>query len=393
MNLALTPDQARAHAGFQAFAAEHVAPVADAIDRDERVPRGLLDRLAGAGYFARGLPAEFGGDAGDPVVHGLMHEALGAASASVEGLVNVHHMAAAAIARWGTRAQQRAWLPRLASGELLAGFALTEPDAGSDGQVATRAVLAGGAYQLTGTKRWITAGASADVFVVFARGEAGPAAFVVPAASEGLTREPIPGLLGCRGYMMATLQLSGCRVPVEHRLGPEGFGLSHVLAAGLDHGRHNLAWSCAGQARACLEASLRHAEHRRQFGAPLASFQLVQRLLTKMIVGVETARLMCWRAAVSRGERLASALFETLLAKYHASTALNEIAHHALQIHGASGCGSESPIQRYLRDARIMEIIEGSTQMLEILIAQLGVAASSAVISAPAAGDEPDRPR
>jgi glutaryl-CoA dehydrogenase (non-decarboxylating) len=183
---------------------------------------------------------------------------------------------------------------------------------------------------------------------------------------------------------MGTLHLEDCEVPVENRLGPEGFGLTHVLAAGLDHGRHNLAWSCVGQAQACLDASVNYAEQRRQFGAALSSFQLVQRLLTKMMVGVQGARLMCWRAAHARAQRMPSALHETLMAKYQASTMLNEIADHALQIHGAHGCGGEYPIQRYVRDARIMEIIEGSTQMLEILIAQLGCAEASAQRAAPA---------
>jgi len=372
VNLALTDPQAQARAEFAAFAAEHVAPLADAIDREERVPRSLIARLARAGYLASGLPSELGGGNADPVIHGLMHEVLGAASASVQGLVNVHHMAASSLIRWGTAAQKLRWLPRFASGELLAAFALTEPDVGSDGQVATRAVRAGDHDRLTGTKRWITGGALADVFVVFARGGDGPAAFIVPAETPGLTRTPIPGLLGCRGYMLASLQLDDCRIPVEDRIGAEGFGLSHVLATGLDHGRHNLAWSCVGQAQACLDASLRYADQRTQFGAPIASFQLIQRLLTQMIVGVHGARLLCWRAAQARSDRLPNALYETLIAKYHASTMLNDVADHALQIHGANGCGSDYPIQRYLRDARIMEIIEGSTQMLEIMIARLG---------------------
>jgi alkylation response protein AidB-like acyl-CoA dehydrogenase len=372
VNLTLTEPQARAHAEYAEFATRQIAPLADAIDREARVPRSLIAQLAAAGCLASGLPTELGGGPVDPVVHGLMHEALGAASASVQGLVNVHHMAASALARWGTRAQKQRWLPRLGSGELLAAFALTEPGAGSDGQVATRAARAGDHYRLTGTKRWITAGALADVFLVFARGDDGPAAFMVPADAAGLSRTPIPGLLGCRGYMLASLELEDCRIPVDDRIGAEGFGLSHVLATGLDHGRHNLAWSCVGQAQACLDASIRYAEQRSQFGAPIASFQLVQRLLTQMIVGVYGARLLCWRAAQARGDRLPSALHETLIAKYQASTMLNEIADHALQIHGANGCGSEYPIQRYLRDARIMEIIEGSTQMLEIMIARLG---------------------
>lgn len=374
MSFALSEEQARAFAGLRALAAEVVAPAAADIDRQERVPRALLERLARAGCFASGFPADLGGGAQDPVVHGLMHEALGEVSASVQGLLNVHHMAGSALVRWGTRAQKERWIPRLTAGELMAAFALTEPTVGSDGQVALRAERVAGGYRLDGVKRWITAGASADLFLLFARADGGPAAFLVPATQDGLTRAPLGGMLGCRGYMMGELTLRGCVVPEDHRIGGEGFGLSHVLAAGLDHGRHNLAWGCVGQAQACLDASLRYTRERQQFGAPLASFQLVQRMLTRMMVGVHSARLMCWRAAHARAQRLPTAVHETLMAKYHASTTLNQIADDALQLHGANGCGGEYPLQRYLRDARIMEIIEGSTQMLEVLIAQVGAA-------------------
>lgn len=378
MRVALTEVHQQAQDGFQAFAKEQILPHADLIDREERIPRTVIERLASAGYLASGLPEEFGGRHSDPIIHGLMHEALGAASASVQGLVNVHHMAGSSIARWGSRAQKLQWLPRLASGEVLAAFALTEAAAGSDAHVETRAELDGDHYVLTGVKQWITSGAVADVFVLFVRCGDAPTAFLVPADTKGFSREPIRGILGCRGYMLAALHLDQCRIPIEYRIGPEGFGISHVMPPGLDNGRYNLAWSCVGQAQACLDASINYADRRQQFGAPLKDFQLIQRLLTRMIVSVRSARLLCWRAGHVRAERLYSASYETLIAKYQASTMLNEVANHALQIHGANGCSSDYPIQRYLRDARIMEIIEGSTQMLEIMIAQLGCADAAA---------------
>jgi alkylation response protein AidB-like acyl-CoA dehydrogenase len=374
VKVALLEAQERAWSGFQAFAREQILPHADLIDREERIPSAVIDALARAGYLASGLPEELGGRHPDPIVHGLMHESLGGASASVQGLVNVQHMAGSAIARWGTPLQKQQWIPRLASGEVLAAFALTEPLAGSDAGVETKAEVDGDDYVLTGVKRWITCGSVAHVFVLFARVGDAPTAFIVPADAPGFSREPIRGLLGCRGYMLAELRLDRCRIPKSYRIAREGSGISHVMPAGLDRGRYNLAWSCVGQAQACLDASLAYAERRKQFGASLNEFQLVQRLLTRMIVGVQSARLLCWRAGHARAERLDSASYEAMIAKYHASTVLNEVADHALQIHGANGCGSEYPIQRYLRDARIMEIIEGSTQMLEIMIAKLGSA-------------------
>jgi len=374
VRIALAEAQERARQAFQTFAREQVLPHADLVDREERIPKGMIEALAREGYLACGLPEELGGRYADPIVRGLLHEALGYASASVQGLVNVHHMASSAIARWGTSTQKQQWLPRLASGELLAAFALTEPAVGSDAQVETTAEIDGDEYLLTGVKQWITCGAVADVFVLFARVRDAPSAFIVPANAPGFSRTPIRGILGCRGYMLAKLELDRCRIPAQNRVGSQDFGVPHVMAAGLDNGRYNLAWSCVGQAQACLDASLAYANQRKQFGSPLKDFQLVQRLLTRMIVGVQGARLLCWRAGHARAERLSSASHEAMIAKYQASTMLNEVANQALQIHGANGCGDEYPIQRYLRDARIMEIIEGSTQMLEIMIAKLGCA-------------------
>lgn len=365
---------------FRAFADEHVAPHAALIDREERIPEHVVRSLTKAGVFAGGLPESLGGPAGsdkDPVAaavrHGLLHEALGAASASVQGLANVHHMAAAAVARWGTREQKREWVPRLAAGEALAAVAVTEPNVGSDAaSVETRAVPAGGDYVLDGVKRWITCGQSADVFVLLAGTREGPAAFIVPRSTPGLSVEPIKGVLGCRGYMLATLHLRGCRLPASHMVGRAGFGLTHVVATSFDAGRLNLAWGCVGLARACLDAAFDYSRRRRQFGSPLSEFQLVQRMVSRMMTEVEAARLLCWRASYLRARRDPSAIKQSAMAKYYASTMSNRVAHDALQIHGANGFGPDYPLERFVRDARVMEVIEGTNEILEVTIARYG---------------------
>jgi glutaryl-CoA dehydrogenase (non-decarboxylating) len=366
---------------LRAFAAERVAPFGAAIDREERIPDEVIGSLRTAGMFASGFPEKLGGregseadPAGAAIRHGLMHEALGAASASVQGLVNVHHMAGSAIARWGTRAQKDEWVPRLTSGEVLAALAITEPNVGSDASaVETTATADGDEFVLSGTKRWITCGQSADLFVLLAGTANGPAAFLLPRSTPGLSFEPITGALGCRGYMLAKLHLDGCRVPSTALLGRPGFGLTHVVATGLESGRYNLAWGCVGLARACLDAVLDYAKTRRQFGSALSEFQLVQRMIARMMTDIEAARLLCWNAGVLRGRRDPAAIRETTMAKYFASTMVNRVAYDAVQIHGANGCGPEYPIERYYRDARIMEIIEGSSQVLELAIARYGL--------------------
>ena len=362
---------------LRAFAAESVAPYADAIDREESIPRHVIDALAKAGHFGRGFPAALGGaDAeGDgeasALRQGLLHEALGGASASVQGLVNVNHMAGSAIARWGSREQKEEWIPSIARGERIAAVAITEPNVGSDAAaVETTATADGDGFVISGTKRWITCGQIADVFVLLARSAQGPATFLLPRETPGLTIEPMRGALGCRGYMLAKLHLDGCRLPASRLLGRTGFGLTHIAATALDAGRYNLAWGCVGLARACLEASLDYSRSRRQFGSALSEHQLVQRMISRMLTDVHAARLLCQRAGELRGRRSPHSIRETTMAKYLASTTVNRVAYDTLQIHGANGCGPETPIERYFRDARIMEIIEGSSQVLEIAIAR-----------------------
>lgn len=363
---------------LRAFADEHVAPFAEQIDRQERIPAQVIRSLAGAGLLAGGLPETLGGppaqDAGEAAVrHGLMHEALGAASASVQGLANVHSMAASAIARWGTRGQKQEWFPRLAAGEIIAAVAITEPNVGSDAAaVETVAARAGDGYLLNGVKRWITCGQIADLFVLLAGSADGPVAFLLPRSTPGLSIEPISGILGCRGYMLAELRLERCRLSNEHLLGRAGFGLTHVVATSLDAGRLNLAWGCVGLARACLDAAFAYSRGRRQFNNYLSEFQLVQRMITRMMTDVHAARLMCWRASYLRGQRDPAAVKESTMAKYFASTMVNRVAYDALQIHGANGFGPHYPLERFLRDARVMEMIEGSTQVLEVAIARYG---------------------
>ena len=358
---------------YRAFAAQHVAPHAAEIDRQESIPESVIDALRAAGLFGLGFPPPDADLVAANLRHGLLHEALGAASASVQGLVNVHHMGGSPIARWGTRAQKEQWLPRLASGEVLAAIAITEPNVGSDAAaVETRATRDGDSWRIRGMKRWITAGLRADVFVLLAATDGGPTTFIVPRETPGLSFVPIHGAVGCRGYMLAELHLDDCRVGDDQLLGKPGFGVSHVAATGLDAGRYNLAWGCVGLGRACLEASFDYARGRRQFGSALVEFQLVQRMLARMMTDVHAARLMCWRAGELRGRRDPAAIKESTMAKYFASTMVNRVAYDALQIHGANGVGNALPIERYWRDARIMEIIEGSTQVLETVIARYG---------------------
>ncbi|WP_078621468.1 acyl-CoA dehydrogenase family protein, partial [Streptomyces aurantiacus] len=295
---------------------------------------------------------------------------IGGVCSALRGLVTVQSMVGAALLRWGTAEQRERWLPALARGELLAAFAATETEAGSDLAAVTTAVEEeGDAYTVTGEKRWITFGEVADVFLVLGSAGGRPAAVLVEADRTGVLREPVRGQLGMRAAQLAHVRFDRVRVPRENAVAPPGFGLSHVAATALDHGRFTVAWGCVGMAEACLDAAADHAARRAQGGVVLAEHQLVRSLLGRAAVDSRAARELCLRAARLREAGDPDAIAETVAAKYAAAHAATAVAGSAVQILGAAGCAPDSPVGRYYRDAKVMEIIEGSAQVSELHIA------------------------
>ena len=374
MFVELTAEQREARQRYRAFVDEHVAPHAGTWDRQGEVPFDAIDRLRGEGLLGSPLPQELGGGGLDPITYGLLTEAMGMGCSSLRSLLTVHDMVSLTLERWGKPSVREAWSPRLARAEVLAALALSEPNVGSDAAgVETTARKDGDSWVLDGRKKWITFGEIADVFLVFARvdddsGEARPSAFWLPADTSGLSRRPLRGVVGTRASRLAELELDGCRVPEDHLLARVGLGISFVGATALDHGRYSVAWGAVGIAQACLDASLGYASKRKQFGVPLADHQLVSRRLTQMITEVRAARLLCYRAGHLRQQGDPSALGETMIAKYHASRTAVAVADSAVQLHGANGLSEDFPLERHLRDAKVTEIIEGSTEIQQITI-------------------------
>ncbi len=371
MQVEFSPAELEARAGFRAFVREHVAPHAGAWDRAARVPDTLVDLLRARGYLGAPLRHEWGGGEFDPIVYGLLTEELGRACSSVRSLLTVHDMVALTVQRWGSRELKQRLLPRLACGEILGALALSEPDVGSDAAgVRTEARLEGDEYVLEGRKKWTTFGQIADLFLVLARGDGQLTALLVPADTPGLVRRPLTGMVGTRASLLAEIDFGGCRVPRANVLGRPGFGFSHVISTALDHGRYSVAWGSVGIAQACLDACLEYTSQRRQFGVALREHQLVRRLLTDMIADVRAARLLCCRAGHQRRSGDPLGATETMLAKYFAARAAVRAANDAVQLHGANGLSEEYPLERYLRDAKVTEIIEGSTQIQQDAIAR-----------------------
>jgi alkylation response protein AidB-like acyl-CoA dehydrogenase len=373
MNLELSEEQTAVRQLAVDFVQREIAPHAAEWDRAENVDRSIVKKLGSLGFLGLTVPEEYGGSGGDHLAYCLVTEELGRGDSSVRGIVSVSlGLVAKTIAAWGDEGQKRHWLPRLTAGDALGCFGLTEPGTGSDaGNLATRAVRDGGDYVINGTKMFITNGTWADVVLLFARtndtpGHRGVSAFLVPTDTPGLTRRTIHGKLGLRGQATAELVLEDVRVPASALMGPEGKGFSIAMSA-LAKGRMSVAAGCVGIAQAALDAAVRYAGEREQFGRPIAAYQLVQELISDIAVDVDAARLLTWRVAdlVDRGREFATAASQ---AKLFASEAAVRSAGNALQVFGGYGYIDEYPVGKLLRDARVMTLYEGTSQIQKLII-------------------------
>jgi alkylation response protein AidB-like acyl-CoA dehydrogenase len=372
MDLALSPEQTAVRQLAAGFVNRDVMPHAAEWDRRESVDPGIVKKLGDLGFLGLTIPEEYGGSGGDHLAYCLVLEELGRGDSSVRGIVSVSlGLVAKTIAAYGSDAHKRDWLPRLCGGDALGCFALTEPDTGSDaGSLRTAAVPDGDDWIVSGTKIFITNGTWADVVLVFARtggpGHRGVSAFLVPADAPGLDRREIHGKLGLRGQATAELVFDNVRVPGSALVGVEGKGFFIAMAA-LAKGRMSVAAGCVGIAQGSLDAAVSYAGQRQQFGKPIASYQLVQQLISDIAVDTAAARLLVWRVAdlIDRGEPFAT---ESSMAKLFASEAAVRAANNALQVFGGYGYVDEYPVGKYVRDARVTTLYEGTSQIQQLLI-------------------------
>ena len=381
MDLSLNEEQQAFRALAREFLDKEVVPHRAAWDRAEQVDTTLLPKLAELGFFGLTIPEEYGGVGGDYITYCLGMEELGRADSSVRGIVSVSMgLVGKSILGYGTEEQKQDWLRQIATGESLGCFGLTEPDTGSDaGNLRTKAVRDGDDYVIDGQKIFITNGTWADVCLLFARtggsGPKGVSAFLVPTSTPGFERREIHGKLGLRGQATSEIFLAGVRVPVSARLGEEGQGFTIAMHS-LDKGRVSVGAGCVGIIQGCLEATVAYSKERRQFGRPLASFQMIQDMIAEMSIDADAARLLVWRAAdlIERGEPFG---VEASKAKYFASEAAVKAANLAIQAFGGYGYVDEYPVQKYMRDARVMTLYEGTSQIQKLLIgrAETGVSA------------------
>jgi butyryl-CoA dehydrogenase len=369
----LTDEQRLIQETARDFADREIIPRAREMDRAGELDPALIDKLGELGFLGAVVDEEYGGRGLDYRSYALIVEEMGRGDSSARTVVSVQtSLVCSSIERWGSEEQKHDWLPRLCAGASLGCFALTEPNTGSDAaNLSTRATRTGGGWSISGQKQWISMGTRAELALVFAQtepdlGHRGLAAFLVPTRTAGFSASEIHGKLGLRAADTAELSLDGVEVGEEALLGEVGDGFKVAMSA-LDSGRYSVAAGCVGICQGCVDASVAYATQREQFGSPLARFQLVQEMIADMVVDTEAARALVWRAGWLKDSGRPNTR-ETSVAKLFATEAAVRSANAAIQVHGGSGYVDDYPVERYLRDARVTTLYEGTSQIQKLII-------------------------
>lgn len=377
MDFELNEAQKKLQEAARDFTDREIVPVARENDINERFPEDILQKMAPLGFLGALVPKEYGGAGFDYISQAVILEEVGRGCSSLRTILSVQlSLVEYSLLKWGTDEQKDRYLPGLCSGKLLGAFALTEPGAGSDAaSIRTIATRKKDGWVLNGSKTWITTGGRADVLIVFVRtspeeGHRNVAAFIVEKGAPGFRTKEIKGKLGLKSANTAELFFENCLLPPDALLGAEGEGFKIALSA-LDNGRFGVAAGCVGIIQACVEASVKYARERVQFKKPIASFQSIQDLIARMAVDRDASRLLVYRAAEMKNRGLRNTT-ESSIAKYFASEAAVRAALDAIQVHGAYGYSNQYPVERYLRDAKVTTIYEGTSQIQKLIIGEIG---------------------
>ena len=375
MDFNLTQDQRDLYQMVRDFAENEIAPIAMDIDRTDEYPLELIRKMGELGLMGIPIPEEYDGVGADFISYMLAIEEISYASASVGVILAVHtSVGTMPILNFGTEEQKQKYVPRLAAGELIGAFGLTEPSAGSDAaSLRTRAVKQGDHYVLNGSKIFITNGEVADIFNVFAvtdpeKGVKGISAFIVEKGTPGFTIGKKEHKMGMNGSGTVELIFDNAMVPASQLLGNEGDGFK-IAMSNLDGGRIGIAAQGLGIARAAFDAAVAYVKQRQQFGRPIADFQAVQFMLADMATRIEAARLMIYNAASLRQQKLPCSK-EASMAKYYATDTAMHVTTEAVQLFGGYGYSKEFPVERFMRDAKVTQIYEGTNQIQRLVVAK-----------------------
>lgn len=373
MDFTLSKEHQMAQTLFRNFAQNEVKPLAQEVDEKEEFPRATVDKMQKLGFMGIPIPKEYGGQGCDTLTYVMCVEELSKVCGTTGVIVSAHtSLGSDPIKRFGNAEQKEKFLRPLASGQKLGAFALTEPGAGTDasGQQ-TKAVLDGDEYVLNGSKIFITNGKEADIYIVFAmtdrsKGTKGISAFIVEKGTPGFTFGTKEKKMGIRGSSTYELIFTDCRIPKENLLGKEGEGFKIAMTT-LDGGRIGIAAQALGIAEGALESTIAYVKERKQFGRPIAKFQNTQFQLADMATKIEAAKLLVYRAAVAKDTQDRFSV-EAATAKLYAAEVAMEVTAKAVQLHGGYGYTREYDVERMMRDAKITEIYEGTSEVQRMVI-------------------------
>jgi len=373
MDFELTDEQRLVRETARAFTDNEIVERARENDRNEHFDLELIEKIAAQGYLGAIVPRAYGGAGLDYLTYGLIVEEIGRGDSAMRTVVSVQtSLVCSALVRWGTEEQKQRSLPKLCSGEWLGCFGLTEPDSGSDAaNQRTRAKKTDSGWVINGSKMFISMGNHARLALVFAQTDPelahrGLACFLVDTDQPGYQPSPVHHKLGLRGSDTAEISLSDVEVSDDALLGEIGDGFK-VAMSSLDSGRYSVAAGCVGICQGCLDASIRYSKERQQFGRPIASFQLVQEMIADMVLETDAARMLVWRAGYLKDTGQPNTT-ETSVAKLYATEAAVKCANAAIQVHGGAGYVDDYPVERYLRDARVTTLYEGTSQIQKLII-------------------------
>ncbi|PZP82052.1 MAG: acyl-CoA dehydrogenase [Ectopseudomonas oleovorans] len=374
MDFELSDEQRLLTDSARAFAARELAPHAADWDREQHFPVEVIRRAAEQGYLALYLREEDGGLGLSRLSSSLIFEQLAAGCVATTAYLTIHNMATWMLASFADQALKDAWLPGLINGQSLASYCLTEPDAGSDAaHLRTRARRDGDDYVIDGSKCFISGAGSTQVLIVMARtgedGAKGISCFLVPADAPGVRYGRNEDKMGWKAQPTRTITFEGVRIPASHRIGPEGEGFVYAMK-GLNGGRLNIASCSLGAAQAALQQILRYVEERKQFGKPLSQFQALQFKLADMLTDLTASRQMVRLAAHKLDHGHGEASLYCAMAKRFATDHCFNVCNEALQLHGGYGYLNDYPLERWVRDARVHQILEGTNEIMRVIVAR-----------------------
>ncbi len=359
----------------KAFVDTSIRPYAGQFDAQGEVPQEIVRAMADKGFLGSILPIEYGGLGLDALAYGYLTEELGKGCNSVRTLLTVHtSLVGETLARLGTAFHKEQYLTAIAKGEKIACFALSEPGVGTDATaVQTSYIEDGDNFVINGRKKWISYAAIADVFLVFASDATGAVSAFLVERGDGVTTVPMTGMLASRGSHIAEVFFDNVRVPKRNLVGRLGMGFSFVANTALFYGRYSIAWAGVALAHAAVEEMATYARTREQFGKKIGQHQLVQGLIADAVTSLHLARSTCEKVAMLRIAEDDEAIMETNIAKYFTSKIAMDITTNAVQVFGGNGCWNIYPVERLFREAKVLEIIEGTSQIQQVMIAEYGI--------------------